>query len=85
MEERIIEKRKESAETLRSFFEENEERLRDTLTAHVITDSLGRHKDRRNALRERQPAMLPEPPAKEAEQPEEYTIEINENDFLNDF
>lgn len=85
MEEQIIQKRKESAETLRSFFEENEDRLRDTLTAHVITDSLGRHKDQRNALRSYQPVELPVSPTKEAEQPEEYTIEINENDFLNDF
>lgn len=86
MEADIIRKRKESAEIVRSLFEENEERLRDTLTAHVITDSLGQHKDRRNALRgDSVPVELPVHPASEPEQPEEYTVEINENDFLNDF
>ena len=86
MEADIIRKRKESAEIVRSLFEENEERLRDTLTAHVITDSLGQHKDQRNALRgDSVPVELPVHLASEPEQPEEYTVEINENDFLNDF
>ena len=102
MEADIIRKRKESAETLRSFFEENEERLRDTLTAHVITDSLGQHKDRRNLGRGKPTLELPtvsdESPTEISKSPteipktvgvlgqdEEYMVEINENDFLNDF
>lgn len=85
MKEDIIQKRKASAETVRAFFEENEERLRDTLTAHVITDSLGRHKDQRNALRT---ASLPTelPSSKDTgEGTDDYMVSIDENDFLNDF
>lgn len=46
----IILKRKESGDIVREFFHENAGRLGDTLTAHVITDSLGRHKDVRNEI-----------------------------------
>ena len=85
MREDIIQKRKASAETVRAFFEENEERLRDTLTAHVITDSLGRHKDQRNVLRTAPlPTELPSP-KDTGEGTDDYMVSIDENDFLNDF
>lgn len=86
MDQEVIRKRSESAETVRALFEDNRELLEDTLTAHVITDSLGQHKNQRNALRA---ATAPKAvaPAKqeEPEEAEEYTIDIDENDFLNDF
>ena len=46
----VIEKRKESGDIVREFLEENADSLADTLTAHIITDSLGRHKDVRNEV-----------------------------------
>lgn len=84
-EEDIIRKRAERSETLRNFFEENEDRLRDTLTAHVITDSLGSHKNQRNALRDFVPAELPEAPKTDSGTDADYRVEMNDLDFLKDF
>lgn len=86
MDQEVIRKRSESAETVRALFEDNRELLEDTLTAHVITDSLGQHKNQRNALRAATaPKAVAPVKQEEPEEAEEYTIDIDENDFLNDF
>lgn len=86
MDQDVIRKRSESAETVRALFEDNRELLEDTLTAHVITDSLGQHKNQRNSLRAATaPKAVAPVKQQELEEAEEYTIDIDENDFLNDF
>lgn len=57
MTDAIILKRKESGEIVRNLFEEHADKLQGTLTAHVITDSLGRHKDMRNEVTGRKKAV----------------------------
>ncbi|MDB9154222.1 hypothetical protein [Parabacteroides distasonis] len=85
MVDNIILKRKESGEIVRTLFEENADRLRDTLTAHVITDSLGRHKDVRNEVAGRKDKKTI--PILEAEPADEDDFDFvsGEQDFLNEF
>ena len=85
LREDIIRKRKESAEVVNRLFEENEDLLRDTLTAHVITDSRGRHKDRRNELRGRLEELPPMPDQLPEDDRDDYVIDLGDSDFLNDF
>ena len=85
MNEDVTQKRKESGETVRAFFEEHAERLSDTLTAHVITDSLGRHKDVRNSVAGRtEPMPLPIPVANPVED-DDFELVSNEQEFLKEF
>ena len=85
MVEDIILKRKESGDIVRSLFEENADRLANTLTAHVITDSLGRHKDVRNEVAGRKDKKTI--PILEAEPADEDDFDFvsGEQDFLNEF
>lgn len=89
MQNTIILKRTQSAENVMDFLEKNEDKLRGTLTAHVITDSLGQHKNRRNELRaapleiKTEDEMATQKPT--AGNDDDYSIAISENDFLNDF
>lgn len=83
MTEDVIRKRKESGDTVRALFEEHADRLADTLTAHVITDSLGRHKDVRNAVAGRtDPVPLP---AGETAEEDDFEMVSDEREFLKDF
>ncbi len=81
----IILKRKESGDIVRGFFEEHSDRLSSTLTAHVITDSLGRHKDVKNELRERKEKVVL--PINETVWGEDDGFEVisGEQEFLKDF
>ena len=85
MVEDIILKRKESGEIVRELFEKNADRLADTLTAHVITDSLGRHKDVRNEVTGRKEVGTL--PVQEAELLEDDDFEMvgGEYEFLKEF
>lgn len=81
----IIEKRKESGEIVRALFEENADRLSHTLTAHVITDSLGRHKDVRNEVAGRkEPKTLPVQQAEFVDD-DEFDFVSGEQEFLKEF
>ena len=83
----IVLKRARSGEIVRELFEENED-LSNTLTAHVITDSLGRHKDVRNEVAGRkEPIVLPKVPKQEEiiNEEDDFTFSDDYSDFLNDF
>lgn len=81
----IIEKRKESGDIVRALFEENSDRLSHTLTAHVITDSLGRHKDVRNEVAGRkEPKTLPVQQAEFVDD-DEFDFVSGEQEFLKEF
>ena len=79
--------RTRSGEIVRELFEENED-LSNTLTAHVITDSLGRHKDVRNEVAGRkEPIFLLRVPKQEeiTNEEDDFTFSDDYSDFLNDF
>lgn len=83
----IVLKRARSGEIVRELFEENED-LSNTLTAHVITDSLGRHKDVRNEVAGRkEPIFLLRVPKQEeiTNEEDDFTFSDDHSDFLNDF
>ena len=85
MVEDIILKRKESGDIVRSLFEENADRLADTLTAHVITDSLGRHKDVRNEVAGRKvPKTLPVQEATIIDD-DDFEMVSGDQEFLKEF
>lgn len=75
----VIESRKQSRQVVDDFFEENAHKLNDTLTKHVLTDSLGQHKNRRNEVAGRTdpPAIMPAPVADE-----DFEVVFDELDFL---
>lgn len=86
--EKVVQKRTESGEIVRELFEENRDLLNDTLTAHVITDSCGQHKNWRNELRayaEDVPVLEPLPVQTSEEPDDDYVRNLDETDFLNDF
>lgn len=85
MTDTIILKRQESGNIVRSFFEDNSDRLKDTLTAHVITDSLGRHKDVRNEVAGR--AKQKTLPVQKAEfvDKDDFEFISGEQEFLKEF
>lgn len=86
MVEDTIEKRRQSGEIVREFFDENAERLAGTLTAHVITDSLGRHKDVRNEVAGRKETVaLPVQPAAFLGDDDDFDFVTGDREFLNDF
>ena len=86
MVEDTIEKRRQSGEIVREFFDENAERLAGTLTAHVITDSLGRHKDVRNEVAGRKETVaLPVQPAVFLDDDDDFDFVTGDREFLNDF
>jgi transposase InsO family protein len=77
-------KRAASGDTVRSFFEENADRLGDTLTKLVITDSLGRHKDVRNEVSGRG-TLKALAETVEAVTDDGCDVVADETDFLKDF
>lgn len=85
MVEAIIQKRAKSGEIVREFFDENEEKLKNTLTAHIITDSLGQHKDRRNEVAGRgKTKKLPVQKAVPVDN-DDYEMVMDEQDIFNEF
>lgn len=75
----ITDKRAKSAEVVQELFINNHEKLQDTLTKFVLTDSTGQHKNVRNEVSGRK-IVEQLPPAKES-----YQIATTEMDFLNEF
>lgn len=81
----IILKRQRSGEIVQELFDTHEE-LSNTLAAHIITDSLGRHKDVRNEVAGRkEPIAIPRPPQEPPIDDDDYTFGGDPKDFLNDF
>lgn len=76
----IIETRKEKRKIVEDFFDSNADILSDTLAKHVLTDSVGRHKDRRNELAGRSTPISIQAPEVEDE---EFNIVYDRRDFLN--
>lgn len=74
----VIESRRQSRQVVDEFFEENAYKLNDTLTKHVLTDSLGQHKDRRNEVAGRASATAIMPAVAE----EDYEVVFDKLDFL---
>lgn len=79
----IILKRKQAAETVQQLFEQNNEQLKDTLTAHVITDSLGQHKNRRNEIVGRTQNYLQEQTL--VTDDDNFEMVVDEQEFLKEF
>ncbi len=95
--DRILDERAENAEILEEFFNENPA-LEDTLTKHVLTDSLGQHKNHKSKARIAAAKRLAEVSKQEvrhekkeaqksekafqAQQQEYYESKINVNEYL---